>query len=213
MKKVWIFVEGDSEEYFVSNLIRKKFYDTISQKKDLSEFLEKKPRELANHLLYCENCGSVDKIPHKINEMLHLIERSGSKDIIIICDVEKLKCPIYRKEEIEKKLDPNLDKFNRKYICFNPMIESAYWECKPIIKKIITLQYKNKFQKLPTKSISLPEKSSYSINDLKESFIKFNLKYRETLFAKEFFPRVNYDQCKNSELQRMINFLNSTLGV
>lgn len=143
--------------------------------------------------------------------MDYSIERSGSKNIIIICDVEKLECPINRKKEIEKKLNSKFDKFDKKYICFNPMIESAYWECKPVITQIIKLQYKKKFGGSTTQSIVLPQKTFYSKPDLKKIFKKYDLKYRETLFAKEFFPRIDYIKCKNATLKRTVNHLNLIL--
>jgi len=31
MKKLWFFVEGDSEEYFILNLIRKKYFSKITK--------------------------------------------------------------------------------------------------------------------------------------------------------------------------------------
>jgi hypothetical protein len=90
MKKIWFFVEGDTEEIFISNLITKKYYNTCRQEKDLSEFVKADIRNSDYHRVYCDNCGSVDKIPHRINEMYYLIEKSQTDNVIVVCDVEKL---------------------------------------------------------------------------------------------------------------------------
>lgn len=208
MKKVWFFLEGDTEEIFISNLIRRKFYSTFRQEKDLLKFIDEDLSESSHNLIYCENCGSVDKIPHKINGMYHLIERSGAADIFVVCDVEKdLKCNVTRKDAIESKLDDSVDKSKIKYSFFKPMIEPSYWECPQIIKKIIEIEYKKKFKTKKIPSISLSEDISCSQFGLKQCFIKYELKYRETTFANEFFPRVNYNRCQNLVLKRICLFL------
>ncbi len=209
MEKIWFFVEGDSEEHFATHLIRKKFYDTILQEKDLLAFIEKDIHDSPHHEIYCENCRSVDKIPHRINEMYYLVEKSGSKEIFIVCDIEKLKCNTNRKKLIESKLEDSVDKCIIKYVFFNPKIEPYYWECPQVIKKIIELEYKKKFDTTNVPDISLPKKSYYSHDDLKKCFKSFNLKYRETLFSKQFFPRVDFEQCNNKVLKRFIKFLYS----
>jgi hypothetical protein len=38
-------------------------------------------------------------------------------------------------------------------------------------------------------------------------FKNFNLKYRETTFARQFFPRVDYEACPNQVLTRICEFL------
>jgi len=207
MKKIWIFVEGDSEEHFITHLIRNGFYETILQEKDLSAFIREDIRDSSHHKLYCENCQSVDKIPHRINEMYYLIEKSGSTDIFIVCDIEKLRCNTKRKNEIEKKLDEVVNNNTIRYAFFNPRIETAYWECPEVIKKIIEIEYKRKFNSPKLPGIALPKKSSYSQDDLKKLFKSVDLKYRETSFAKQFFPRVDYRECDNKVLIRLTKFL------
>lgn len=211
MKKIWFFLEGDSEKHFISNLIRRKFFDSIFIEKDLTEFINKDIDNHTHNLLYCENCNSVDKIPHKINEMYYLIERSGSNDVFIICDVERrLKCSTDRKNQIENKLDDSVDKNKIKHIFFNPVIESLYWECTKIIKEIIELQYKVKFGTTQEPKISLPCGGTHPLDDLKKLFQSCKLKYRESIFSKDFFPRVDYDRCTNKVLKRTISLLQST---
>ena len=187
MKKIWFFVEGDSEEYFVQNLIRKKYYERIKIEKDLSEFVKKNLNNDIVNFLYCENCGSVDKIPHKINEWYYLIERSGSSEIFIICDVERrLRCLQNRKFAIENKLSDNVNRKFIKYIFFNPTIESSYWECKSIIEKIIEIQYNSKFTTSKFSDVLIENSELSSLHDLKRCFENQSLKYREAIFAKEF---------------------------
>ncbi len=214
MKKVWLFVEGDTEEIFISNLIRKKLYKTFLQEKDLSVFIKEDPRDCDYHKIYCENCGSVDKIPHRINEMYHQVVKSQSRHIMVVCDVEKLKCYSKRKELIESKLDDQVDKNLIRYVFFKPMIESSYWECPRVIEKIAELAYKEKFAppkdpKIPQISFNVDNSYSYSQEGLKKYFKKFNLKYRETLFAQQFFPRVDFEECPDHVLSRVLRFLDS----
>jgi hypothetical protein len=214
MKKVWVFVEGDTEAIFISYLIRQKLYKTFLQEKDVSVFIKEDPRDCGYHKIYCENCGSVDKIPHRINEMYYQIEASRSRRILVVCDVEKLKCYSKRKELIETKLDEQVDKSFIRYVFFNPMIESSYWQCPWVIEKIVELAYKEKFgsPKDPkTFQISFKVDNSYSHSQegLKRYFKKFNLKYRETWFADKFFPRVDFEECPNHELSRVLGFLES----
>jgi hypothetical protein len=209
MRKVWFFVEGDSEELFITNLIRKKFYRTFRLEKDLSRFIEVETGDSGANAVYCENCGSVDKIPHRINEMYYLIEKSKSNNVIVVCDVEKLKCHSRRKSLIETKFDECIDKRLIKYAFFNPMIEISYWECPRIIEKIIELEYKRKFKAEKIPDISLPADISHSQDELKKHFKKFNMKYRETSFAEQFFPRVDYENCPDNVLARIGQFLKS----
>lgn len=207
MKKIWFFVEGDTEEHFINHLIRNRFYDSILQEQDLSVFINENILDSPHHKIYCENCQSVDKIPHKINEMYYLIERSDSKDIFIVCDIEKLKCNANRKNRIESKLDDSIDRSVIKYVFFNPKIETSYWECPDVIKKIMKLEYKKKFNNPNLPDIAFPGDYSHSQDALKKCFKSAGLKYRETSFSKEFFPRVNYERCKNKVLKRLIKFL------
>lgn len=212
MKKLWFFVEGDSEEYFVLNFIRKQYFSTITIEKDLSEFVNKATDSIFQNVLYCENCNSVEKIPHKINEWYYLIERSGSTDIFIICDVErKLRCPPNRRRLIESKLADFVNKNYLNYILFNPIIEDSYWECKQTIESIIKKEYSKKFPQAQLPELSLPNISSASIDDLKKCFKNYQLKYREALFAREFFPSVDFKSCKNIVLKRAMRLLDETI--
>ena len=205
MKKLWFFLEGDSEDFFITNLIRNKFYDKILIEKDLSEFIMKDVNDLTHNIAYCENCESVDRIPHKINEMYYMIERSLSNDILVICDVEKkLKCFTARKDKIEGRLDEIVDITKLKYIFFKPLIEYFYWQCKKIIRKIIEIEYKNKFGRNINHKILIPTSPANFLYDLKNLFREYDLKYREASFAESFFPRVNYDECKDRTLNRAI---------
>lgn len=40
MKKIWVFVEGDTEDYFISDLIRQMFCNKIVIEKDLTVFVQ-----------------------------------------------------------------------------------------------------------------------------------------------------------------------------
>lgn len=212
MRKIWFFVEGDSEEILITHLIRNKYYLSIKQEKDLINFVRLAPGSTGHHTVYCENCGSVDKIPHRINEMYYLVEKSRTRDVVVICDIEKLKCMSKRQDLIVSKLDPSVDKKSIRFAFFNPMIESAYWDCPRIIESVIKAEHKKKFRSPKTPSVSLPDKiSSHWQDHLKKNFKKLNLKYRETSFAQQFFPRVDYANCPNQVLTRICSFLDKDL--
>jgi hypothetical protein len=206
MGKIWFFVEGDSEEYLLKALVQCLYPDLIFEL-DESEFI------LSNktNISYCVNVGGVDNIPYTINEYIsdEKIEKSRSNNLIIICDVEKLRCNTSRKEEIEKRLDKYSRKLNINYIFFNPMIEKLYWDCPELIKKVLILTY-NKFYNSDS---SLPEiriseiRSSFKYK-LKELFRKFNMKYRESRFSKDFFSNIDFHLCNNSEIARIVNIIN-----
>jgi hypothetical protein len=106
-------------------------------------------------------------------------------------------------------LDECVDKSIIRYAFFNPMIESSYWECPQVIKKIIKLEYKKKFTTSQVPEISLPTEIPYSQWALKKCFKNFNLKYRETTFARQFFPRIDYATCPNQVLTRICELLGS----
>jgi len=57
--------------------------------------------------------------------------------------------------------------------------------------------------------ISLPTDVPYSQGTLKKCFRNFNLKYRETTFARQFFPRVDYENCPDQVLTRICELLES----
>lgn len=206
MNKIWFFVEGNSEEFFITNLIRKRFYENINIIKDLAEFVKTKFENLDKNICYCENCCSVDKIPHRINERNYLIKRSQTSVLIIICDIEKLICNTNRRNVILKMLNEDVDNSIIKYVFFNPMIENHYWDCLEIIKKIIEINYRNIFKK-SLKSIEIPSHLSRDQKGLKYLFKHYRLKYRESNFAENFFARLDYNKCNNVVLNRLINII------
>ncbi|MBN1698817.1 MAG: hypothetical protein JW881_14975 [Spirochaetales bacterium] len=206
MKKIWAFIEGDSEEAFIENLLRNNYYNTIQLVKDISVFITTVPQSPFSYYLYCENCGGVDKIPYRINEMYYQIEKSESDKILILCDIEKLKCHSIRKKEIESRLDTVIEDTFIKYIFFNPKIESLYWDCPHTLKRVIEVFYKKKYNN--TINVDIPSPISNCLYDLKMLLRKYGLTYRENRFAAEFFPRIrNYRECGNEVVKRIIGFL------
>lgn len=99
-----------------------------------------------------------------------------------------------------------------KYSFFNPCIEHSYWECRDIIKKIIELQYREKFKTSDIPEIIIPATNFHPIDDLRKSFRKYNVKYRESKFAEKFFARVNFDLCKNEVLKRTLRLIGSIIN-
>src|SRR5438132_762537 len=103
--KFWFNVEGDSEYNFVINYIRR-YACTFKVMNDLSCF---RSEDVTKNLVYINNCESVDKIPHEINEKNHWVEGSKASAIIVVCDLEsKLNCPIQRKDKILEVVMKNI---------------------------------------------------------------------------------------------------------
>jgi len=207
MEKVWFFVEGDAEENFIKNLIRLKYATSILLEKDLSVFVEKDISAYSHNLCYCENCHSVDKIPHRINDLLHLIEKSQSINLIIVCDVEDLTCFSNRRKKIVDILEQSFNRKNIHYVFFNPMIEAGYLECEDTVKRIIQLEYNTKFNQDLAGIINLDYDITKPLHSLKSSFKKYSVKYRESRFSEMFFPRVDYNNCQNGVLHRIASYL------
>lgn len=201
MQKIWFFVEGDSEEEYVTNIVRRHYYEDFLLEKDIMEFVGQDINSDSKNICYCENCSSVDKIPHRINELSHLIRRSGALDIFIVCDVEKLNCCSKRKEHIENIVKRDTLEINLNYIFFNPMIENHYWDCPELITRMVELEYKRVFN-TDAPEITIPANITHTQKGLKNLFSQYNVKYRESKFANRFFPRIDYNSCQNDVLKR-----------
>lgn len=209
MKKIWFFVEGDSEENFIKCLIRLKYSENILLEKNLSVFVDKDLSSFSHHLSYCENCHSVDKIPHRINDLLHFIEKSQASKLIVVCDLESLPCFTERKNIINNIIKESINRDDILCAFFNPMIEVGYWECEEVIKRVIEIEHRNKFDKNTSTSIILDENIEHPLGALKESFKKYKVKYRESKFSEMFFPRVDFNTCQNDVLHRIVSYLDN----
>ena len=209
MKKIWFFVEGDSEEHFIKNMIRRHYYDVHLAKDELSFIND----SFDQHACYCLNVGNVDRIPYDINDYIYKINRSESQEAIIVCDVEGLGCHTARVERIRNNLSDEVGSLNIHCVFFNPSIEKLYWECPNTLKKVLKFFYKRKFgdgTSIPV--INLPEITGKYLYNLKELFRQYDLKYRETQFSEEFFPRIDFDQCGNHVIERLIRYVNQILN-
>jgi|APIni6443716594_1056825.scaffolds.fasta_scaffold27178_1 hypothetical protein len=206
MNKFWIFVEGDSEEEFVKNLLYSKYSDRIILCRDFSEFVKTEINDADFALAIIENCNSIDKIPHRINEIYYLIEQSGSNKILIIGDLERLPCFTARKELFLNILDSNVPTDNIRMVFSNPIIEAHYWECPDLISRIIVLEYREIFKTNVTPTITIPHDIDHGIYGLKQLFKMHQLKYRESRFSEKFFPRLDFE-CQNNALTRTKNII------
>lgn len=210
MCKIWIFVEGDSEEEFIINLLLKEYSNRIHSYKDILEFVDTDLSTSEYFACYVENCNGIDKIPHRINELDYLIERSNSDKILIIGDIESLPCYQSRLDKILNILNENIPTENLKVVFFKPRIEKEYWDCQPIIERIIQLDYRDKFKTQDNPIVTIPQEINKDIFGLKKLFKNHNVKYHESRFAKKFFPRVDFN-CANEKLQRTRRILDSFL--
>ena len=100
MSKIWFFIEGESEKYLVQNLLRNHYCNCVKLKTDITEFIL-----TTESVAYCENCKSVDAIPHRISESYYQIVKSNADAVIVICDIEELSCSTERKNKIISKIE------------------------------------------------------------------------------------------------------------
>ena len=205
MNKIWIFVEGFSEENFVKNLFWKNLYTTHKLESDIVEFVQGTNNNFINCYLW--NCRSVDKIPHVINKYYYLIQQSNCDRILIVCDVEKLKCLTNRKIVIESILSTEVDKKLLYYSFSNPMIENNYWICPLNIEKVIRKQYKAKYN---AELIDVNfDGYNHSQSGLKKLFKDYGIKYRETSFSEQFFGGVDdFNNCSSDLVKRVFEHIN-----
>lgn len=209
MKKIWFFVEGNSEENLVKNMISCHYPD-VHLEKDESRFIID---HFDRNACYCLNVEGVDGIAYRINEYNYRITRSGSREVIVICDVEDLNCNSSRREAIEDRLENDIRGLNIHYVFFNPLIERLYWDCPLLLRRVLKLFYVTRFgggTSVP--NIILPEvRGKYDYN-LKKLFKSYGVKYRESKFSEEFFPRILYGQCDSVVIMRLMNFMDQILN-
>jgi hypothetical protein len=205
--KLWFFVEGDAEEELIKRLVRYQKPDQLKLFEDLKEFLCIDTNPYPHIPCYCDNCESVDNIGHKIKQRAYQIQLIKNLEIIVICDIEKEPCNSSRKKKI-LTIITELNQSKIKFIFFNPMIENFYFENEKIIIDVIKKAYKDKFQK-EAPIIILEKDSSSKIYLIKQSFKKYNLKYKEADFAENFFPKFDYINSTNNTIIRMLSFINN----
>lgn len=208
MHKIWIFVEGDSEEEFVTNLLFNQYSDSIYICKDILEFVDTDLSTANFYSCYIENCSGIDKIPHRINEIDYLITKSGTDKILIIGDLEDLPCFRSRLEKVLEILNQNIPRTNIRTVFFKPRIEKDYWDCPVLIERIIQLDYRVKFKTQENRIINIPPNIDKDIYGLKKTFSDHDVKYHESRFAKKFFPRIDYN-CNNDKLLRIKRIINN----
>lgn len=209
MKKVWFFVEGDSEENFTINLMRNKYNQNFLLEKDLLTFVTIDLTNSTHHLFHIENCHSINKIPHQVNLRAHLINNYNISDMIIVCDLEDQSCFSNRKNVIDSALHQSINKNNIKYIISNPYIEANYWDCEDLIKQVLKKEFRLKFDIEFREEVELVHNHAQPLYSIKKSFEKYKLKYRESRFSESFFPRVDFNTCQNLTLKRIISKFDS----
>ena len=203
--KTWFYLEGVSEKPFIEWLMRTSF-PNITIQNDLSVFL--KPELIK--VCYITNCNSGDKIPYTINEEYHLIQRSQTKNIVIICDVEtELHCPTERKEKILRKIEKTVDKSLLKFIFSIPLLEEIYCFEKDITKNVLKKLYKQKYNKDIIPNMASFENNRNPLCKIMSFFKQNELTYKKTEFAENFFPQLNYQESSNNTVKRLFNVTTS----
>lgn len=208
MEKIWLFVEGDSEENLVKHFIRNHLFTDFRLENDINVFIN--ANDCSQHWCYCENCGSVDKVPHRINEIHYLIEQSAANHIFILCDIESLGCFTKRKEKILEILDSKIDRNKIKYTFSKPMIENHYWDCERNIISVLKKEIKNKFNRTET-SISIDTNLPKNQKGLKALFKSYKVKFRESRFSDSYFARVNFEECTTQQITRLKNHFSNVI--
>jgi hypothetical protein len=207
--KCWFYIEGDSEYYLVEWLIRNYFHN-VTIYSNLTGFIQTASSE---NLCYIHNCGSISKIPYEVNERNHWIESSGAKYIFIVCDIETdLNCPIERRkkildimEKIKDSYSPPVDMEKIGYIFSEPTIEEIYCFHSELTKNVLLKLYKRKFNTdcLNINISVLEDKNKSPVFRMKSFFQQNNLTYKETEFAENFFPQLDYKASENATIKRL----------
>lgn len=211
MKKVWFFVEGDSEEKFVKKLILSGIILNSWIEKDLLSFIKKNPADLDKIIFYVDNCESIDRIPHRINEINYLIEKAGSINIIV-CDLENFNCFSERKRKILSILEPEVNIKRIHFVFSKPIIEAEYWNHPELIIRIVEKDFQLKFNRAIKIQGKLNTTTTKWLDELKKIFKMNGLKYRKTHFAEEFFSRIDFKTTSSQLVQRARTLLNNIVS-
>jgi hypothetical protein len=203
-KKYWFFVEGSSEEQFVIWCFRKKYHH-IKHFKSEYDFVE----ENNHNSFYVTNCESGDKIPHKINEIAYRIYKANNCNVIVVCDLEKLPCPLEKKKKLKKIINGSVDESSILHIFSMPMIEDLY--CSEV--KVSTAVLKYFYEK--NQNIKMQSIDASMLTDLKISVLQrlknfhraHGLTYKKVQFAERFFSQLIYDKCHNDTVKRLLSVL------
>ncbi|MFN7096065.1 MAG: hypothetical protein ACK4PR_00675 [Gammaproteobacteria bacterium] len=197
--KAWIFAEGYCEVQLMTWLVIH-YFPSVIITKDLSDFLTADKK----YVCYIESCDSVDRIPHSINEQSYKINKNKLDSILVVCDVEDLKCPTFRKNKILDKLTSEVNKDKLKFIFSIPMIEEIYCS-EPVLAGTVAGKLCNASQKLIDTHISSLTSGKGSPKErMKKLFRNLNGNYRETIFSEKFFSQLKYIHSNNKTIKRLI---------
>lgn len=215
--KYWFYTEGESERQFIKWLFRK-YFSNVMPCLNVLEFVN---ADSNRNIYYIHNCGSVDKIPYEISDKNHWVERSGVKKIFVICDIEgEYNCPIERRDAIldvireeEKNCSPPVVIENISYIFSEPTLEEIYCFHKEISKNVLTKLYKRKYNSEPQNidTSFLDDSKKSPIFRLKAFFQKHGLTYKETEFAENFFPQLDYECSANKTIKRLHKLIQNVI--
>lgn len=217
--KYWFYVEGDSEQLFIEWLIRKCFHN-ITLCKNLTDFV----KDISgNEICYIYNCESVNKVPYEISERNHWVERSGTNAIFVICDIEaELNCPIERRkkildimQELKNTYSPPVNEEKLRFIFCDPTIEELYCYHADVTKSILEKLYKRKFgAEISSVDIGiLGHETKSPVFKMKSFFLSHGLTYKETEFAENFFPQLDYESSGNKTIKRLVNMTKKIFNV
>lgn len=207
--KIWAFTEGHSEEVMLRFLLRKNF-STVAVYDDDAEFIDLESTKEAVRIV---NCGSIDAIASEISHAYYRVEKSSAPYVLILGDVEKnLPCPTERAKKIKSAFAQEVTYKNFKFVLNCPVLEKIYWDHCDIVKRVIEIIHKkiypqNQFSTRYPISLNVPASTNNHIFDLKQMMKAIGLKYREREFAEEFFGRLEFSNCVDPSVKRLIAFL------
>ncbi len=210
--KCWFYVEGDSERYFIEWLIRNVLHSVLLYS-NLTDFINECSTK---DICYLHNCGSVSKVPYEVSERNHWVERSGAKSIFIVCDIEaELNCPIERRKkildimhDIKDSCSPPVDMNKLGFIFSEPTIEEIYCFHSELTRSVLAKLYKKKFNSNPpTINIDILSSTKSPNHKMKSFFWAHDLTYKETEFAENFFPQLDYAASENKTVKRLVSMV------
>lgn len=209
-KKIWYFVEGESEKNFVLAMLRQHFpFVEICQTPN--KFLDTQAQAC-----YIHNSRSGDKIPFDIVDYGHFPQRANSK-VIIVSDVEKtLNCPIERKQLVinlanqdAKHKNKNFDFAELVFTLSVPTIEEIYCFHKELTTKILKSKIHSDME-IDNKILENVERVPKTRVEL--LFKENKIRYDKVEFSEKFFPQLDYAVSKNPVVQRLFRMAQSVFS-
>jgi hypothetical protein len=198
-------VEGHCEYRLVWWLIHS-YYPHVKICKSESDFVN---GINGKNIYYITDCENGDKIPYAINDSYYKLKKAGLCDVVIVCDLERMKCSTQRKSLILKRLDSEVDTSLVKFVFSKPLLEEIYCfeTCKTV--EILKSHYKLRNNAVLDSNIDLSvltDQGGSPLHRMRVFYQVYGLTFKKTEFADKFFSQFDFKSSKNSTVQRMLRF-------